>query len=250
VLKSALTGTTLNNNMNGSLFFNAQTQQMTQTIVPLGTITSSAILNFAAAPYFTLTTGGSITLAFSNIPPAMSTTTSQPIISTWAVAITVASTAHIVTLPTAVTQNAQGIQGFNTSTNTITFAATGTYVFAFSTTDGGSTVAINEVNKQLQPFNNSSESLASAGAANLALTTSYFSTNGTATLAAGVAGQIKTFMQTVSTTAMVVTVTNAGWKASGTGTITFPSTTIGTGCTLQYVNSKWYCIGNNGCSFA
>jgi hypothetical protein len=47
---------------------------------------------------------------------------------------------------------------------------------------------------------------------------------------------------------MVITVTNAGWKTSGTGTITFD--TIGDACTLMYTNSKWYCIGNNGVTFA
>jgi len=43
-------------------------------------------------------------------------------------------------------------------------------------------------------------------------------------------------------------VTNAGWKTSGTGTITFNA--IGEGCILQYINAKWICIGNNGAAFA
>jgi hypothetical protein len=47
---------------------------------------------------------------------------------------------------------------------------------------------------------------------------------------------------------MVVTVTTAGWKTSGTGTITF--NTIGSAVTLQYINNKWFCIGNNGTVFA
>ena len=243
VLKSALTGTTLDNDMNGSLLFNAQTQQITRTLVPLGTVTTTATVSYAAGSCFTLTTGGSITLAFTNLP-------ASGVFADWAVTVTVASTAHTVTLPTAVTVNAQGIQGLNTSSNVITFAATGTYTFVFSTTNGGTNITVTEANKELQPLNNSSESLASAAAANLALTTSYFTTSGTATLAAGVAGQIKTFIQTASTTAMVLTVTNAGWKASGTGTITFTASTYGTGVTLQYTNSKWYCIGNNGCTFS
>ena len=243
VLKSALTGTTLDNDMNGSLLFNAQTQQITQTLVSLGTVTTTATVNYTAGSCFTLTTGGSITLAFTNLP-------ASGVFAEWAVTITVASTAHTVTFPAAVTQNVRGIQGCNYSTNVVTFAATGTYTFVFSTTNGGTNITVNESNKEITPFHASSESLASAGAANLALTTSYFTTNGTATLAAGVGGQIRTFMQTASVTAMVLTVTNAGWKASGTGTITFPATTYGTGVTLQYINSKWYCIGNNGCTFA
>jgi hypothetical protein len=94
-----------------------------------------------------------------------------------------------------------------------------------------------------------SEDLLSGGAANLNVVASYFTTlaSSTATLAAGIAGQIKTFMMQADGGDMVITVTNAGWKSSGTGTITFGD--IGDGCTLQYINSKWYCIGNNGVTF-
>jgi len=97
---------------------------------------------------------------------------------------------------------------------------------------------------------NGSEDLAPSTAANLLRTATYFTTVGaeTATLAAGTDGQIKTFMMAGDSGDMVITVTNAGWKTSGTGTMTFND--IGDGCTLQYVNSKWYCIGNNGVVFA
>ena len=98
-------------------------------------------------------------------------------------------------------------------------------------------------------FNNSSEDLSNASAASLVVTASYFttSTSETATLAAGAEGQIKTFAMYSDSGDMVITVTNAGWKSSGTGTITFND--IGDGCTLQYINSKWYCVGNNGVVF-
>jgi hypothetical protein len=160
----------------------------------------------------------------------------------------VASVAHTLQIPSAVSVNTRGIQGLNTSTNTITFAATGVYSFQFVTSNGGSTVTITEVNKQLQPFNNSSEDLADTAAANLALTTSYFSTvtNTTATLAAGVNGQIKVFAMYEESGNMVITVANAGW--GGAGTITFNA--VGEGCILQYINAKWFCIGNNGATFA
>ena len=95
-----------------------------------------------------------------------------------------------------------------------------------------------------------SEDLADGAAANLLLTASYFTTTTaeTATLAAGTAGQIKTFMMVGDGGDMVITVTNAGWKSSGTGTMTFD--TIGDSCTLQYIVNKWFCIGNNGVIFA
>ena len=243
ILKSALTGTTLDNDMLGSLVTNGVVADFGLTRVALGTQTGSVTINYASGHYQTLTTGGSISLAFSNFPPA-------GVAGIVTVQITVSNTAYTVTLPVAVSVNTRGIQGLNTSTNVITFAATGVYTFQFVTSDGGSTVFITEVNKELQPFNNSSEDLANGAAANLALTTSYFTTGSaeTATLAAGVNGQIKTFAMYGDGGDMVITVNNAGWKSSGTGTITFND--IGDACTLQYINSKWFCIGNNGCSFA
>jgi hypothetical protein len=95
-----------------------------------------------------------------------------------------------------------------------------------------------------------SEDLADGAAANLLLTASYFTTTTaeSATLAAGTSGQIKTFMMVGDGGDMVITVTNAGWKSSGTGTMTFD--TIGDSCTLQYIVNKWFCIGNNGVVFA
>ena len=95
-----------------------------------------------------------------------------------------------------------------------------------------------------------SENLTTGSSVNLAVTASYFSTSGasTATLGTGTTGQIKTFMMLADGGDMVITVTNAGWQSSGTGTITFDN--IGDGCTLQYITSKWFCIGNNGTIFA
>ena len=69
----------------------------------------------------------------------------------------------------------------------------------------------------------------------------------TSTLAAGEEGQIIVLVLKTDGGNMATTVTNAGWKSSGTGTITFD--TIGDACTLQYIDSKWYCIGNNGVAF-
>jgi len=243
VLKAALTGTTLNNDMGGSILSNAQLQGMSESVVSLGTVSGTTIVNYDLGSYQTLTTNGAVTLSFTNFPAAGAA-------ASVTVQVTVANVIHTLILPAAVTVNGQGIQGYNTSTRTITFAATGVYSFTFVTSNGGSTITVNEINKQIQPFNNSSENLAASAAANLALTTSYFSTvaPSTATLAAGANGQIKTFAMFADSGDMVITVTNAGWKTSGTGTITFD--TIGDACTLQYINSKWFCIGNNGCVFA
>jgi hypothetical protein len=241
VLKSALVGTTLNNNMQGSVLSNAQLQDMSETVVSLGTVSGTTTINYALGSYQTLTTNGAVSLAFSNFSAAGTA-------STVVVQVTVANIIHTLILPSAVSVNGRGIQGLNTSTNTISFSSTGVYSFQFVTSNGGTTVTVTEVNKQIQPFNNSSEDLADTAAANLALTTSYFSTvtNTTATLAAGVNGQIKTFTMYEESGNMVITVANAGW--GGAGTITFNA--VGEGCILQYVNAKWFCIGNNGAAFA
>jgi len=49
VLKSSLTGTTLNNDMGGSLLSNAQLQDMSATVVALGSVTGSQVIDYAVA---------------------------------------------------------------------------------------------------------------------------------------------------------------------------------------------------------
>jgi hypothetical protein len=90
------------------------------------------------------------------------------------------------------------------------------------------------------------EQLTTGNAVNLTKETSWFATSGasTATLSAGFEGQIKRFVMTAESGNMVITldVGVRGW--GGAGTMTFND--IGDGCTLQFVNGKWYCVGNNG----
>ena len=241
VLKSALTGTTLSNDMNNSIISNVQLQEASAPKIALGSVTS-APLDFAASPYYTLSTAGSVTASFSNFPAAGQ-------VAVLRLQITVTSTAYTLTLPSAVSVGTSNLQGY--ASNIITFNKTGVYEYEFETSDGGSTISIFDLNQNRDPiYLPSSEDLAASAAASLAVTASYFTTASaeTATLAAGTAGQIKTFAAySIASGNMVITVTNAGWKTSGTGTITFD--TIGDACTLQYINSKWFCIGNNGCVF-
>lgn len=241
VLKSALTGTTLNNNMNNSVISDVQLLDVSAPRAALGTV-STATLNYAASPYYTLSTGSSVTISFSNFPPAGQ-------VGTLRLQITVTNTAFTLTLPSSVNVGVNNLQGY--SANVITFNQIGTYEYEFETSDGGATISIFDLNRNRDPmYLPSSEDLAPGGAASLTRTTSYFTTAAaeTSTLAAGVAGQIKVLAMFGDSGDMVTTVTNAGWKTSGTGTITFND--IGDACTLMYINSKWFCIGNNGCVFA
>jgi hypothetical protein len=242
---SAVKGSSVVNDFAGGIIYDARIQDLSASAVNLGSQTGTVDINYAAGHYQQMSTSGSITINLidSSLPPSGRYGFIR-------LEITVSNTAHTVTLPGTVTINRRGIQGLNVSTNVITFAATGVYTFDFTTVNTGSTVTVNETNKQLQPFNNSSEDLAPSAAASLAATTSYFTTAAaeTATLAAGAEGQVKVFAMVATAGNMVITVTNAGWKASGTGTITFDA--VGDACTLQYINAKWFCIGNNGCVFA
>jgi hypothetical protein len=238
VLKAALTGSTLNNNMLASLLSNATIQQFGATRVALGTLSGSITVNYAAGHFQTVTTNGAISLNFTNFLAAGV----QNLVT---VQIFVESTAHTVTFPVAVSQNTTGIQGLDTATNTITFAATGNYTFTFTTSDGGTTVFVSETNKEIQPFNNSQEDLAASAAISLSTTVSYFTTAAaeTATLADGVEGQIKVLIaQNITAGNMVVTVASPGWKASGTGTITFAGAGLGQSVILMYIASNWYVI--------
>ena len=242
---SAVKGAGTVNDFAGGLIYDARLQDLSAVATDLGSVTGTVSINYAAGHYQQMSTSGSITINFSSV--------NLPGIGRYGfirLEITVSNASHTVTLPSSVTVNRTGIQGLNTSTNTITFAAAGVYTFDFATVNTGSTVSINDINKQLQPFNNTSEDLAASAAASLSTTASYFTTAAaeTATLAAGVEGQVKVFAMVGDNGDMVITVSNAGWKASGTGTITFAA--IGDACTLQYINSKWFCIGNNSCVFA
>jgi hypothetical protein len=247
LLKAALTGTTLNNDMGGSPLSNANISDFSAVAAILGTLSGTVTVNYVAGHYQTVTTAGSISLSFSNFPAAGN-------FGVVRVQITVTSTAYTLTLPAAVSVGTANLQGYSSSV--ITFNRVGTYTYDFTTSDGGTTISVFDCSQNQDPIylpstQNLGTGSGALGAINLTTTATYFSTSGgaaTATLAAGYNGQIKTIMMVADGGDMVVTVTNAGWKSSGTGSITFND--IGDGVTLQYINSKWFCIGNNGTVFA
>jgi len=247
VLKAALSGGTLDNNMNDNTIYAVNLNDVSTTRIASTTTTGTVTLNYASGQYQTVAPStGSITLAFTNFP-------ASGYFGKLRVAIVVSNITFTVTLPGEVTLGTTGLQGY--SGGVITFNSTGTFVFDFSTSDGGTTITINDEtranNVLVNPlFLSVSEDLGASAAASLTKTTSFFTTSAaeTATLAAGSDGQIKVFAMETDGGDMVITVTNAGWKSSGTGTATFDA--IGDACTLMYINAKWFCIGNNGVTFA
>jgi len=140
VLKSALTGSTLDNNMGNQLIYAALIQDFSATAVQITATSGSIAVDYSAGHYQTIVPTGSISLSFTNFPVAGQAGLIR-------LRLTIASTAYTVTLPSAVSMGTTGVQGL--SANTITFGATGTYEFGFETVDGGTTVTIFDLNRPL-----------------------------------------------------------------------------------------------------
>jgi hypothetical protein len=144
LLKAALTGTSLNNNMSNNTIYAVNLNDVSTTVVPI-TATSGAIaINYVTGQYQTIaTTTGSVTLSFTNFP-------ADGFYGSVRLAITISNTGYTLSLPGTVTQGITGIQGY--SAGTITFAATGTYVFDFSTSNGGASYCITDLSRPLTAF--------------------------------------------------------------------------------------------------
>ena len=143
VLKSALTGGVLDNNMLDNLIYAAKIQDFSATKVTLGSVGGAVPVNYALGHYQSLSTTASITLSFTNFP-------SSPNYGYMKLQINITNIAHTVTLPASVTLGTSGLQGYNAGT--ITFGATGYYEFGFGTYDGGTTVTIFDLNRALTNF--------------------------------------------------------------------------------------------------
>ena len=145
IFKAALSGTTLNNNMADNLIYAVKLQDVSYTYVQNTASSGSIPIDYSAGQYQLISTTGPISLSFSNWPVSGSAGTVQ-------ISINVTSTAHTLTLPAAVTLGTTGIQGY--SGGVITFAATGTYQFAFSSVDYGATITIYDLNRPLTAYTN------------------------------------------------------------------------------------------------
>ena len=139
VFKSALTGTTLDNDMNDNLIYAVQLSDVSWKLVTLTATSGSISLDYSAANWYTMPSQtGNASLAFSNWPTAGTAGTLR-------FRIVVSNISYTLTLPAAVSLGLNGLQGV--SSNVITFTATGTYDFEFSTIDGGTTVTVTDLSR-------------------------------------------------------------------------------------------------------
>lgn len=242
-----------NNDLQGAVLYNVELRNEQYSAESLGNTGSAITVNYATGSFQSFTSNANVSVGFSNLPEsgnaAVLTLNITPL------AANAVAEPYQITFPNVanVGINNSGVIGL--VGNTLSFprsnSATLTpYTYQLITTDNGASFKVNPINTMTQPLNASSEDLTASANVNLGVSDSYFSTSGaeTATLPAGVNGQVKVLAMYATSGNMVITVENAGWKTSGSGTVTFD--TIGDACTLKYINNKWFCIGNNGCTFA
>lgn len=143
LLKSALSGGSLDNNMSGSLLGNVLTQGYRDKIYDLGTTSGTVSVDFSLASFFTIVLSGSTTFSFANVP-SLGTNAARYVVT---IQITVPNVGYTVTLPAAVSINTASIAGLNTGTNVITFTEIGTFTFELSTVDSGTSYSIFDLSR-------------------------------------------------------------------------------------------------------
>ena len=138
LLKTALSGTTLDNNLNNVQLKGAQLIRTTETRVDLGSLggASPVTVLWSDGHFQTVTTAGSITLTLDQWPTSGFWTSLK-------LQVNVTNTAHTLTLPTEVSVNQGSIKGI--TGQTVTFPSTGIYQFEFSTYNGGTDVAVRDL---------------------------------------------------------------------------------------------------------
>ena len=140
ILKSALSGTSLDNAGAGALLTDLELRDMSETRVAKGTTSGTVTLNYTEGSYVTATTSGSIVLAFSNFPASGK-------LGRIRLELDVQNVAHTLTLPSAVTIGIASLMGINSNTRVITFDEVGTYILEFTTDDQGTTIAVSDLTR-------------------------------------------------------------------------------------------------------
>jgi hypothetical protein len=147
VLKAALSGTTLDNNLGNNVVYNALVKGISGTVVAIANTSGTITIDCSTGPYQSINMAGNIALSFtSNTWPTAGT------LGMVRTQITVDQVGRTLTLPNTVSNGIVGIQGY--ASNVITFANTGTYEFGFSTTNAGNAITIFDLNRPLSLFNN------------------------------------------------------------------------------------------------
>jgi hypothetical protein len=136
VLKSALSGGSISNDMTYAQLISPQLLKAVETVNNLGTKTGSFTISWADAHFQYYTTSGNTTLAFSNWPTSAYYTKLR-------LQITTDTTNRTVTFPAAVSVGLSDIQG--AAGQVVTLPTAGVYLFELTTLDNGSTITIQDL---------------------------------------------------------------------------------------------------------
>jgi hypothetical protein len=145
VFKSALTGTTLDNNMSDNLIYAVKLNDVSFTALEQTTTSGTVTLDYSAAAWQTLSPTGNCSLGFTNWPAAGS----YGVVN---LEMVITNTAYTLTLPTSVTSGLLGLAGWDSGTRTISFYQTGSFRYSFSTVDGGTAIQITDFNRPRNVF--------------------------------------------------------------------------------------------------
>jgi hypothetical protein len=135
LLKSALVGGTLANDLNYSTLYRMQAKAQADTFRDLGATTGPVAVSFLDALLQKVTTSGPLVVTLEDFPPTGVAGTLRLWVS---VTFGPSQTSAIMTLPNSVTLGVGSLSNFNNNTKEKTFTAAGDYLFEFTTADGGS----------------------------------------------------------------------------------------------------------------
>jgi hypothetical protein len=141
-------GGSVTNQMNFGNIVNVQLRGQTYTTASLGSFSTPGAnvnFNYNVGSYQTASISANVNLGFTNFPTA-------GLYSTIRTQLTTTASNVVLTMPAAVGNGAAAtslsyIIGRTANTQQVNMANTGTYVFEFSTADGGSTVFIQDLTR-------------------------------------------------------------------------------------------------------
>ena len=133
IVKSALDGVSLNNDMAGTVLAGALVKDFRETLVNFGTDGGSQTLSHGTAHNYAIRTSSSVSIAFDGFPPTGT-------VGRLRFEIDVTDVTHTLTIPSTVSKGVDSIVGLDT--NVITFPRTGVYHYEFWSDDSGTSVHI------------------------------------------------------------------------------------------------------------
>ena len=149
VLKQALTGGTLDNDMNDNVLRRVVLQDFAYTLVNIPATSGTITLDYAAGSYQQINPTGACSLSFINLPPAGQ-------VGTLLFGFNVTNLTQTLTLPASVSQGLFGLEGISPGTagvtNTITFGRVGNFTFELFTPDSGVTFYIVDLGRPRDKF--------------------------------------------------------------------------------------------------